>query len=158
MKSNPEVITSLNKILKAELTSINQYFLHARMYKNWGLEELNEKNYKKSIEDMKQADKLIERILFLNGLPNLQDLGKIYLGEETQEMLSCDMRFQLEQIPLLKESIALCERAQDYVTREILEGILEEEEEHVDWIETQQYLIKNAGLENYLQSKISDGE
>ena len=158
MKDSPEVVASLNRVLKTELTSINQYFLHARMYKNWGLEELNEHCYKKSIKDMKQADKLIERILFLEGLPNLQDLGKIYLGEDTEEMLQCDMRFELEQIPVLKEAVALCEQRRDYVSRELLENILHDEEEHVDWIETQQYLIENAGIQNYLQANMAEGE
>lgn len=156
MKGNPKVLESLNKILTIELTSINQYFLHARMYKNWGLEELNERCYKKSIKDMKQADDIIERILFLEGLPNLQDLGKLYIGEHTEEMLSLDMRFELEQIPVLKDAIALCEQEQDYVSRELLENILEYEEDYVDWIETQEYLIKNAGIQNYLQSQVSE--
>lgn len=158
MRVNPEVVASLNTILKTELTSINQYFLHARMYRNWGLQELDEASYKKSITDMKQADKLIERVLFLEGLPNLQDLGKLYIGEDTQEILACDMRFELEQIAALRDAIALCEKQQDYVSRDLLETILEAEEEQVDWIETQQYLIKSAGIENYLQSKISEGE
>ena len=158
MKVNHEIIFSLNTILKSELTAINQYFLHARMYKNWGLQELNEHCYKKSIQDMKHADRLIERILFLEGLPNLQDLGKIYLGEHAEEMLTCDMRLGLEQLPLLKEAITCCEEKQDYVSRELLEGILVDEEEHIDWIEAQQYLIQNAGIQNYLQANISDGD
>ena len=156
MRMNPDIISSLNQVLKKELTSINQYFLHARMFKNWGLVELDEVSYKKSIADMKQADKLIERILFLEGLPNLQDLGKLYIGEDTPEIFSCDMRFQLEQLTTLREAIALCEAQQDYVSRDILEDILEYEEEHVDWLETQQYLIENTGIENYLQSKIAE--
>jgi len=156
MRMNPDIISSLNQVLKKELSSINQYFLHARMFKNWGLSELDEVSYKKSIADMKQADKLIERILFLEGLPNLQDLGKLYIGEDTAEIFSCDMRFQLEQLNALREAIALCEKEKDYVSRELLEDILEYEEEHVDWLETQQYLIENTGIENYLQSKIAD--
>lgn len=158
MKGSAKVITELNKVLKTELTSINQYFLHARMYKNWGLEELNEACYKKSIKDMKQADKIMERILFLEGLPNLQELGKLYIGEHTEEMLNLDMQFQLEQIPQIKDAIALCETEQDYVSRDILEDILEYEEEYVDWLESQEYLIKNAGIQNYIQSQMSEGD
>ena len=154
MKGDVKVIQLLNGLLTTELTSINQYFLHARMYRNWGLDALNEKNYKKSIKDMKQADDLIERILFLEGLPNLQKLDKIRIGENTEEMLKCDMAFQHEQLTQLRDAIAYCEGAQDYVSRDLLEDILEYEEEHVDWIETQQYLISNTGLENYLQSQM----
>lgn len=156
MKGNPDVLNMLNKVLFHELTSINQYFLHARMYRNWGLEELNEKSYKKSIKDMKQADDLIERILFLEGIPNLQDLGKLRIGEHTEEMLQCDMDFQMDQVPLLRDAIELCEKERDYVSRELLEDILEYEEDHVDWIETQQSLIQNIGIQNFLQSTIED--
>ena len=158
MKGDPKVIEHLNTILGNEMVAINQYFLHARMYKNWGLEELDEVSYKKSIKDMQQSDQLIARILFLEGLPNLQDLGKIYLGEHTQEMLSCDKKRLLEQVTQLKDAIALCEQHQDYVSRDLLEDVLETEEDYVDWIETQQYLIDNTGIQNYLQSKISEGE
>jgi len=154
MKAEKGVISHLNEVLTSELTSINQFFLHARMFKNWGLDELNEKAYKKSIKDMKQADELIERILFLEGLPNLQKLNLLSIGEHTEEMLSCDMKFQLEQLVVLRKAIAHCESVQDYVTRDILEEILEYEEEYVDWLETQEYLIKNAGIENYLQSQM----
>ncbi|MDM7860839.1 bacterioferritin [Alteromonas sp. ASW11-36] len=158
MQGNRSVIAVLNEVLTCELTSINQYFLHARMYKNWGLERLNSAAYKKSIKDMKQADALIERILFLEGLPNLQKLGKLYIGEHTPEMLQCDMDFELEQLPLLKRAIALCEEQQDYVSRDILEDILEYEEDYVDWLETQQYQISALGLENYLQTQVEEGE
>jgi bacterioferritin len=124
------------------------------MYRNWGLEQLNERSYKKSIKDMRQADDLIERILFLEGLPNLQQLEKIRIGEHTVEMLQCDMDFQLEQLALLREAIEHCEQTRDYISRDILEDILAYEEEHVDWIEAQQYLIANSGLENYLQANM----
>jgi len=156
MKGKANVLETLNNILSIELTSINQYFLHARMFKNWGLEELNEKDYKKSIKDMKQADELIERILFLEGLPNLQHLEKLRIGEHAAEMLQCDMDLQLEQITALRKAVALCETEADYVSRELLESILEYEEGHVDWIESQQFLIANTGIENYLQSMIED--
>jgi len=152
MKSQSNILPALNLILTFELTSINQYFLHARMYKNWGLKELDEKDYKKSIKDMKQADKIIERILFLEGLPNLQKLEKLRIGEKTEEMLQCNLDFEMEQIAGLRDVIALCEKERDYVSREMLEKILEEEEEHVDWIESQQFLIENTGIENFQQS------
>lgn len=154
MQGSSVVTKTLNDILTIELTSINQYFLHARMHKNWGLEGLNSDAYKKSIKDMKQADKLIERILMLEGLPNLQMLGKLYIGEDTEECLSCDLKFQTEQISKLKGAIATCESEQDYVSRDMLSEILEYEEEYADWLETQQYQIEHMGLENYLQSKV----
>ena len=154
MHGDGKVIGYLNRVLTLELTSINQYFLHARMFRNWGLEQLNDKSYKKSIKDMKQADDLIERILFLEGLPNLQHLEKVRIGEHAREMLDCDMALQIDELALLREAIACCEKAQDFVSRDVLEEILEYEESHVDWIEAQQYLIENTGLENYLQSQI----
>lgn len=158
MKGNNKVVTALNAILTIELTSINQYFLHARIYKNWGLKGLNDVCYKKSIKDMKQADKLIERVLFLEGLPNLQALGKLNIGEQTQEMLACDKGFQEKQLSELKEAIALCESEKDYVTRELLESILSYEEEHLDWLETQEQMIADLGMENYLQLYIEKSE
>lgn len=152
MKGNPNVLRTLNKVLTTELTSINQFFLHARIFKNWGLEELNEKAYKKSIKDMKQADELINRILFLEGLPNLQQLGKLQIGEDTQEMLQCDFNVVSAQLVELRDAIELCEAENDYVSRELLQEILEYEEDYVDWIETQQLLITNLGIENYQQT------
>ena len=156
MKGKANIIAALNEVLTTELTSINQFFLHARMFKNWELGELNEKEYKKSIKDMKQADDLIERILFLEGLPNLQSLGRLRIGENTEEMLQCDMDFQLEQVKQLKDAIALCEAEADYISRELLESILDYEEDHVDWIESQQFLIENTGIQNYQQSMMED--
>lgn len=156
MKHDQALVQQLNKVLTLELTSINQYFLHARIFKNWGLEKLNHKAYKKSILDMKQADKLIERILFLEGLPNLQHLERLRIGEDTEEMLKGDLSLEQDQISLLRESIALCEAGKDYVSRALLVEILEQEEEHLDWIETQQHLIGEIGIQNYLQSAIEE--
>jgi len=158
MKSSSAVVDVLNQVLTTELTSINHYFLHARMYKNWGFERLDEKSYKKSIKDMKQADALMERILFLEGLPNLQKLNPLLIGEATQEMLACDSDFQLEQIAQLKDAIALCESEQDFVSRNLLEDILEYEEGFLDWIETQHHLIQSLSIENYLQSQIEEDD
>ncbi|MBE7216568.1 bacterioferritin [Shewanella benthica] len=155
MKGQPQVLAQLNNILTFELTAINQYFLHARMYKNWGFEELNHKSYKKSIQDMKHADKLIERVLFLEGLPNLQQLQKLRIGEHCEEMLSCDKTMIEEQILALRSAIEICESLRDYVTRDLLADLLEDEEEHLDWIESQQELISLTGTQNYLQSKIN---
>ncbi|MDX1695457.1 MAG: bacterioferritin [Ketobacteraceae bacterium] len=152
MKGASKIIKQLNACLGNELIAINQYFLHARMCGNWGLEELNEKEYKKSIQDMKHADKLIERILLLEGLPNLQKLGKLLIGEDTKEILECDLKLQHQVMSELRDGIALCEQEADYVSRDLLQKILHDEEEHTDWIETQQSLIKNTGIKNYLQS------
>jgi bacterioferritin len=158
MKSDPRVNQILNAVLKNELTAINQYFLHARMLRNWGVSRMAEYTYKESIDEMKHADRLIERILFLEGLPNLQDLGKLKIGENVKEILECDLAAEMEAMPTLREGIAYCETVSDYITRELLEDILEGEEEHVDWIETQFQMIERMGLENYiqLQSKGSD--
>lgn len=156
MKHDDTLVQQLNRVLTLELTSINQYFLHARIFRNWGLERLNHKAYKKSILDMKQADRLIERILFLEGLPNLQHLERLRIGEDTEEMLQGDLSLQTDQIALLRDVIAQCEAAADYVSRKLLVEILEEEEEHLDWIETQQHLIREVGIQNYLQSAIEE--
>ena len=155
MKGDAKVIEYLNQILKNELTAINQYFLHSRMYKDWGLKELAEHEYEESIDEMKHADQLIERILFLEGLPNLQDLGKIYIGQKTVEILKCDLRLEMEAVPALKEGIAYCESVSDYVSRELMESILESEEEHIDWLETQLALVDKVGEQNYQQAKMS---
>ncbi|MEM8844435.1 MAG: bacterioferritin [Pseudomonadota bacterium] len=151
MKGDTKVIDFLNQTLKNELTAINQYFLHARMYKNWGLHKLGDHEYEESIDEMKHADALIERILFLEGLPNLQALGKLYIGEEPEEVLKCDLKLEMEAIPLLRDAVEYCESVNDYVSRELFESILEGEEEHVDWLEEQFERIKRVGTKNYLQ-------
>ena len=154
MKGDTKVIEFLNKALENELTAINQYFLHAKMYKNWGLEKLYAKEYHESIDEMKHADRLIDRILFLEGLPNLQNIGKILVGENTSEMLACDLKLEQIAVPDLKDAIVYCESVRDYVSRELFEEILESEEEHIDWLETQLELIEKIGLPNYLQSQM----
>ncbi|MDP3655062.1 MAG: bacterioferritin [Rhodoferax sp.] len=159
MQGDPQIIEALNQVLKNTLTAINQYFLHARMFRHWGLEKLNDYQYKQSIRVMKEADELIERVLFLEGLPNLQDLGKLLIGEEVVECLSGDLTYERDmQRPLLVQSIALCETLQDYVSRDLLEDLLEHCEGAIDWLETQQSLITNVSLPNYLQSHMEPGD
>ncbi len=151
MRGDKKVIEWLNKALKAELTAINQYFLHSRMLKDWGVSKLAEKEYKESIEEMEHADKIIERILFLGGLPNLQDLGKLYIGETVQEILECDMKLEDEAVPMYRDAVEYCESVRDYGSRDLLQTILIDEEEHVDFLETQFDLIKQMGIQNYVQ-------
>lgn len=152
MQGDATVIEHLNRVLKNELTAINQYFLHSRMLKDWGFESLGEKEYEESIDEMKHADEIIERILFLEGLPNVQDLGKIRIGEDISEILQCDLDLELDALPDLRAGIAYCEAHKDYVTRDLFDRILKSEEEHVDWLETHFNLLEKLGEQNYLQS------
>ncbi|HPF74550.1 MAG: bacterioferritin [Rhodanobacteraceae bacterium] len=154
MKGDAKVIEFLNRALTNELTAINQYFLHAKMLKDWGFNALADHEHHESIDEMKHADQLIERILFLEGLPNLQQLGKLLIGENPREIMECDLKLEMAAVPDLKDAIAYCETVKDYVSRELFESILESEEEHIDWIETQLGLIERVGLERYLQGKI----
>ena len=155
MKGDAKVIEYLNKALYNELIAINQYFLHAKMFEHWGYKKLREHEHGESIDEMKHADKLIARILFLEGLPNLQDLGKLLVGENVPEALACDLKLEREAHPLLKQAVAHCESVGDYVSRELFEDILDSEEDHIDWLETQVGLIDEVGLQNYLQSQMS---
>ena len=152
MRGDAKVLEFLNLALKNELTSVNQYFLHSRMAENWGLNKLAKKVYEESIDEMKHADKLAKRILFLEGLPNFQDLGKLYIGEDVPEILQCDLKREREAHPIYKDAIAHCEKVQDYVSRDLLTGIQESEEAHIDWLEEQVGLVEKIGLQNYLQS------
>ena len=154
MKGDSKVIDYLHQVLTNELTAINQYFLHARMFRNWGLNKLDEYEYHESLDEMKHADKLVNRILFLEGLPNLQQLGKLMIGESVPEALKGDLDLEVRALPLLREAIAHCEAVSDYASRELLEDILDSEEEHVDWLETQLGLVEKVGLHNYLQSQM----
>lgn len=153
MKGDAKVIEFLNKALYNELTAINQYFLHAKMLKNWGLKELADHEYEESIDEMKHADQLAERILFLDGLPNFQALGKLRIGENPREVFNCDLALEMDGLPLLRDAIAHCESVSDYVSRELFVSILESEEEHVDWIETQLGLMDRLGDQNYLLTR-----
>ncbi len=157
MKGDDTTIEHLNKILRNELTAINQYFLHARMLKDWGIAKIAEYEYGESIDEMKHADSLVERILFLEGLPNLQDLGKLLVGENLREILECDLRMEHKAIPDLRDAIQHCEQVRDFVTRDLLQSILSSEEEHVDWLETQLEQIERMGIENYTQLQSATG-
>ena len=154
MKGKKSIIDALNDVLTAELTAINQYFLHARMLENWGLAKLGKLEFAASLDEMKHADLVIKRVLFLEGLPNVQKIGRVYIGQDIEELIDCDLKVEYEAIPRLKKHIKLCEQEADFVTRDLLKSILTSEEEHVDWLETQKELIKRAGIQNYVQSQI----
>ena len=154
MKGDDKIIAHLNQVLKNELTAINQYFLHSRMFRDWGLNKLAEHEYAESVDEMKHADQIIERILFLEGLPNVQDIGKVMIGEDLKEALECDLRMEMKAIPDLRIAVADAEQRNDYVSRDLFRGILDAEEEHVDWLETQLALIDKIGLPNYLQAQM----
>jgi bacterioferritin len=156
MKGDPNIIRLLNAQLTNELTAVNQYFLHARMYRHWGLEKLGKKEYDESIGEMKHADKLIDRILMLDGLPNLQALHKLLIGENTEEMLGCDLQLEKAAQVTVKEAILACEQVADYVSRALFVAILEDTEEHIEWLETQLDLIHKIGIQNYLQSQMGE--
>jgi bacterioferritin len=151
LAGDPQVIAFLNTVLKNELTAINQYFLHSRMLADWGLSELAHKEYEESIDEMKHADRLIKRVLFLGGLPNLQDLGKLLIGESVQELIKCDLSLEMMALPDLKLAIAHCETVKDFVSRELFTDILESEEDHIDWLQTQLRLIEQIGVQNFVQ-------
>ena len=154
MKGDRKVIEFLNAVLGNELVAINQYFLHSRMYKDMGLMVLANHEYEESLDEMKHADQLIERILFLEGLPNMQDMGKLRIGENTKEMIECDLKLEMDALPELKDAIEYCEEVRDFVSRDLFDSILSSEEEHVDWLETQLMLIEQMGVENYSQGKM----
>ena len=156
MKGDKNIIRLLNAQLTNELTAVNQYFLHARMYRHWGLSKLGKKEYEESIGEMKHADKLIDRVLMLDGLPNLQALHKLLIGENTQEMIECDLKLEQAAQVTVKEGIAACEVAGDYVSRELFQAILADTEEHIDWLETQLDLISKIGIQNFLQSQLEE--
>ncbi|GAA5784977.1 bacterioferritin [Chitiniphilus shinanonensis] len=156
MQGDKNVLQTLNSVLGNELTAINQLFLHARMNKNWGYKRLNERVYHESIDAMKRADKLINRILFLEGLPNLQQLGKLLIGEDVPEMIDCDLKLVEGHVQTLRSAVVTCEKAHDFVSRDLLEELLEDEEEYIDWLETQREQLVALGLANYLQSQIED--
>ena len=154
MKGERKVIEFLNAVLRNELAAINQYFLHSRMYKDMGLTELANHEHEESLDEMKHADQLIERTLFLEGLPNLQDIGKLRVGQNPREMIECDLKLELDAVPVLKDAIAWCEECRDFVSRDVFDSILASEEDHIDWLETQLDLIDKMGIENYLQAKM----